>query len=362
MRPDVNDEPFLVLKDIRKDFGEHVAVANLTLRVRRGEFVSILGPSGCGKTTLLRIIAGFFPSAGEIWLDGKRIDALPSHRRGAVMVFQSYALFPHMSVFENVAFGLRRQRLPSTEIGTRVQEALSLVRLQGHEKRYPRELSGGQQQRVALARAVVLRPKLLLLDEPLSNLDAKLRKTLRKEFLSIHRATGATTLLVTHDLEEAFSLSDRVALMQAGRIEQFESPREIFARPATEFVSEFIGHSNTVMGDVGSSQDGHFIDLGNSLKVRVPSIAKPGTRQRFAIPGHLVGISRQSADGENCLRGRLTDVSYLGSSLHCKVELGSVSISCELPARKENLDLVEGETVFASWSSEDMIALPNDAG
>src|SRR5258705_10446400 len=215
----------LALRSITKSFGGNRVVDELSLSIRKGEFVSVLGPSGCGKTTTLWMVAGFVqPDQGELLLAGERIDNVPSHRRGAAMVFQNYALFPHLTVFDNIAFGPRMHKVTKEQISQKVEKALALVRLPGLGARYPRELSGGQQQRVALARAIAVEPKLLLLDEPLSNLDAKLRKELRNEFLEIHRVSGITTLFVTHDIEEAFSVSDRVAVMNHGRLEQFDTP------------------------------------------------------------------------------------------------------------------------------------------
>ena len=348
---------FLRLEGIRKAFGGLVVVEDLSMAVRQGEFISILGPSGCGKTTLLRIIAGFIEARGAIWLDGDRIDAVPSHRRGAAMVFQNYALFPHMTVFENIAFGLRRQKTPKPEIQRRVVEALELVQLPGFEKRYPRELSGGQQQRVALARAIVLRPKLLLLDEPLSNLDAKLRKGLRQEFLRIHRMAGITSLFVTHDLEEAFSISDRVAVMNRGRIEQFAAPVEIFTAPRTPFVSDFVGHSNVVEGQVTSGPQGPVLTMGG-LVLRITPDAATQRALRMAIPAHLVRISAGPCVSDNCFKAKLMAVSYLGTAIHFTVDLGGLTLSGEAPATAETLRLAAGQEAFVGWNAADMIQLP----
>lgn len=215
------------------------------LRVKDGEFLTLLGPSGCGKTTTLRIIAGFEkPDSGEILFDGKSVNELPPYERGIGIVFQDYALFPHMSVFKNVAFGLEMRRLPKAEIERRVKWALDLVGLKGFENRYPEQLSGGQQQRVALARALVVEPQVLLLDEPLSNLDAKIRERLRGEIRRIQRELGITTIYVTHDQEEAMAISDRIAVMNVGKLEQVGSPLELYYRPKTEFVARFLGLSN----------------------------------------------------------------------------------------------------------------------
>ncbi len=352
------EERFLDLVDVSIAFGKSAIVKHLNLAIRRGEFVSILGPSGCGKTTLLRSIAGFIRCDGQIRLAGGRIDTLPSNRRGAAMVFQNYALFPHLSVFDNVGFGLRHHKVPKPEIETRVREVLATVQLQGFEQRYPRELSGGQQQRVALARAVVLNPKLLLLDEPLSNLDAKLRKDLRKDFLRIHEAAGITSLFVTHDLEEAFSISDRIAVMNHGRIEQFGTPAEIFNRPQTGFVADFVGHSNILAGKAHRDEGGAYLALSPKMSVRLPTPLEGPDDVRFAIPGHLLEISSAPVARDNCFPGRLRKLSYLGPALSYVIDFDGLEISGEIPASRENMKLAAGESVYAGWNASDMIALP----
>jgi putative spermidine/putrescine transport system ATP-binding protein len=240
---------FLELEKLSKDFGAHRAVDGLTLAVDKGEFVSLLGPSGCGKTTTLQMIAGFVePTGGAIRLEGRDLLAVKPARRGLGIVFQSYALFPHMTVAENVSFGLEMQGVARDERGKRVGEALQLVGLGAFAARYPRRLSGGQQQRVALARALVIRPRILLLDEPLSNLDAKLREEMQIELRQIQRTVGTTTILVTHDQAEAMALSDRIVVMNHGRAEQIGPPHEAYERPATPFVATFLGKSNLLNG------------------------------------------------------------------------------------------------------------------
>ncbi|HZS33453.1 MAG TPA: ABC transporter ATP-binding protein, partial [Methylomirabilota bacterium] len=235
----------LELRGIRKSFGRTVAVAGIELAVDRAELVGVLGPSGCGKTTTLRIVAGFErPDQGDVVIQGRRVTALPPHRRDIGIVFQSYALFPHMTVFQNVAYGLRVRGLPKTGIADRVADALHLVHLRELADRYPRQLSGGQQQRVALARAVVIRPTVLLLDEPLSNLDARLRQEMRGELRRLQRRLEIATVFVTHDQEEALSMADRIVVMNAGRVEQIGTAEEIYTRPRTRFVAEFIGTCN----------------------------------------------------------------------------------------------------------------------
>ena len=235
----------LEIRAVSKRFGPREVLKTLSLEIASGEFLTLLGESGSGKTTLLRLIAGFEqPTAGEIWMDGTRLDTLPPYRRRVNTVFQQYALFPHLSVSENVAYGLRAAAAPKSEIGARVHDALAMVRMQEYAAAKPPKLSGGQQQRVALARALVNRPDLLLLDEPLSALDANLRKEMQSELKSLQRGVGITFLFITHDQEEAMALSDRIALLRNGGLEQVASPREIYARPATAYTAQFIGHTN----------------------------------------------------------------------------------------------------------------------
>jgi iron(III) transport system ATP-binding protein len=237
--------------------GEVTAVDNVSIDIEEGELVTLLGPSGCGKTTNLRMIAGFeFPTSGEIYLDGKTVNDLPPHKRDMSMVFQSYAIFPHLSVYENVAYGLKVKRLPKKEIAERVAATLDLVELGGYEKRAPNQLSGGQQQRVALARALIMEPKVLLMDEPLSNLDAKLREQMRGEIRRIQKLLGITSVYVTHDQVEAMTISDRVVVMNEGRIDQVGTPTEIYRHPQTRFIADFIGRANFITGIVKSQRDG----------------------------------------------------------------------------------------------------------
>ena len=241
--------PSLVLDRLEKHYGDHVAVTSVCLTVDDGEFVSLLGPSGCGKTTVLRMVAGLIaPTAGRILVDQRDVTGLPSNRRRIGLVFQSYALFPHMTVFENVAFGLRRQGIGGPQLRRQVDEALASVRLSAHAGRMPRQLSGGQQQRVAVARSIAPRPSIMLFDEPLSNLDAALRDEMQIELKRLQREVGITTLFVTHDQAEAMAMSDRVCVLADGKVQQFGSPEEIYHRPATGFVAGFIGRPNRLKG------------------------------------------------------------------------------------------------------------------
>src|SRR5512136_2760830 len=266
---------YLVLEHLTKKFpargkqvGEVNAVDDVSISIEKGEFVTLLGPSGCGKTTTLRLIAGFeFPTSGHIIVDNQRLEEVPPNRRDMAMVFQSYAIFPHLNVYENIAYGLNVQRRPQAEIKQRVDHVLELVELTGLEGRAPNQLSGGQQQRVALARALVMEPKVLLMDEPLSNLDAKLREQMRTEIRRIQKRLGITRVYVTHDQVEAMTLSDQIVVMDQGKIEQVGAPDEIYRRPRTRFVADFIGRANFVEGVIRERRDGHVLldVLGTTL-------------------------------------------------------------------------------------------------
>ena len=271
------EPPSVEIREVTKRFGGVTAVDAVSLEVRRGELFSLLGPSGCGKTTLLRLVAGLeAPTAGTIRIEGADVTRVPPHRRPVNMVFQHYALFPHLTVAENVAFGLPYKGMPKARRATRVAEALALVRLQGLEGRRPDQLSGGQRQRVALARALALEPRVLLLDEPLAALDPRLRKEVQVELKSLQRTLGITFLFVTHDQEEALALSDRIAVMSHGRIEQIGTPAEVFERPATAFVAEFLGAENFFTTEARGVRGVRFIVRPEKLKLRAEPPGKPG--------------------------------------------------------------------------------------
>ncbi len=290
----IHATPFRELRfdGIRRDFGALNALRDITLTVKQGEFIALLGPSGCGKSTTLNILAGLLPATGGgIWLDERRIDTLRPEQRGFGMVFQNYALFPHMSVRKNVGFGLRMQGVNRTDAKRRVDEAIALVRLQGHEEKLPGQLSGGQQQRVAIARAVVIEPPLVLMDEPLSNLDAKLRLEMRAEIRRIHTMLGATTIYVTHDQEEALSLADRIVVLKDGVIRQVGTPAELFARPDHLDVASFMGFRNAVPGKVASVEGGRAtVAVGDARLVGVArDTLTPGAACVLAVrPDDLV--------------------------------------------------------------------------
>ena len=309
---------FLELTGVQKRFGDVAAVEDFNLAAERGEFVSFLGPSGCGKTTTLRMIAGFeHPTAGSIVIDGKDITRQPPNRRNVGMVFQSYALFPNMTVAGNIGFGLKVRKRPKAQIDKRVEELLGLIHLEGRGNRYPYQLSGGQQQRVALA----LEPQVLLLDEPLSALDAKIRVALRKEIRSIQRQLGITTVYVTHDQEEALSLSDRVVVMSDGRIEQIGTPAEIYNFPATPFVASFVGTLNLVVARVVEASTGRLTVEDQEVRAAKP-ITAAGDGGTVTLALRPESIELGDSGGSNRLRGKIEDTSFLGSIVRIRVHVG----------------------------------------
>jgi spermidine/putrescine transport system ATP-binding protein len=323
--PEADDPEAIRFEGVTKRFGSTVAVDDLTLSVRRGEFFSLLGPSGCGKTTTLRMIAGFEqPTEGSVYLEGDPVGEVPPYRRNVNTVFQSYALFQHLDVEGNVAFGLKRRKLDSDEIRTRVAEALELVQLTGRETAKPRELSGGQMQRVALARALVNRPAVLLLDEPLGALDLKLRKQMQIELKQIQREVGITFLYVTHDQEEALSMSDRVAVMNEGRVAQCGAPEDVYERPDEEFVAGFIGISNLLEGTV--TDDGH-VRIANGLEVpvAVPDGVEPGDTVNLSVRPEKIAVDEEVEEGMISLDATVEARVYLGVMTQITVSLGDGS-------------------------------------
>jgi spermidine/putrescine transport system ATP-binding protein len=313
------------LVELRKEFGEVVAVDGIALGIRPGEFFSLLGPSGCGKTTTLRLIAGFErPTGGKILLDGVDMAAVPPHRRKVNTVFQSYALFPHLDVFGNVAFGLRRQGVKRDEVRRRVEAVLDAVQLGGYEKRKPAQLSGGQQQRVALARALVLEPSVLLLDEPLGALDAKLRKALQLELKGIQERFGITFVYVTHDQEEALTMSDRIAVMSGGRVEQVAAPAEMYEEPQTVFVADFLGVSNLMhVTAEGADAGACRARLGDYVLRAGNGDAAVSGATRIVIRPERVRIEAYENPGENRVPGMIERVVYLGSAEQLVVRLAT---------------------------------------
>ena len=309
----------VVLERLSKSFGEVAAVRDLTLEIGDGEFFSLLGPSGCGKTTTLRLIAGFEePTSGRIFLGANEVTQMPAHRRPVNTVFQSYALFPHLNVADNVAFGLRFKNVEKRERRRRVGEALELVHLQGFERRKPSQLSGGQQQRVALARALILEPAVLLLDEPLGALDAKLRRSLQLELKSIQEAVGITFVYVTHDQEEALTMSDRMAVMADGLVQQLGTPHEVYEEPRTGFVADFLGVSNLMT--VQAEGDGR-VRLGGALLLATRGDASARGEARLTIRPERIILEPDGTEGENRLPGTVARVVYLGSVTHVFVDV-----------------------------------------
>ncbi|CAM5201697.1 Putative spermidine/putrescine transport system ATP-binding protein OS=Bosea thiooxidans OX=53254 GN=SAMN05660750_01043 PE=3 SV=1 [Bosea thiooxidans] len=319
---------YLELSGLQKRYGNSVAVDDVSLAVEQGESVALLGPSGCGKTTTLRMLAGLIePNRGTMTLDGSEITQLPAHKRNMGYVFQSYALFPHLSVARNIAFGLEERGVGRAEIAKRVEEALALVRLAGMEQRRPKELSGGQQQRVALARALVIQPSVLLLDESLSNLDAKLRDAMRHEIRSIQRSLGITTLLVTHDQVEALTMCDRIAVMHRGRIAQIGSAEDIYERPATRFVAEFVGRANVL--PIQRDAQGRAAVWGQAVPVEAAANADLFVRpQRMRI----VPASEPTGDGMARLTGRVLRSVFVGDHVEVLVEGAGGQLTVEMPS------------------------------
>src|SRR5437773_8326481 len=311
----------ILLKGVSKAFGHVTAVDRATLEITDGELFTLLGPSGCGKTTLLRLTAGFYaPDAGEIWFGERRVDGLRPYERNIGMVFQNYALWPHMTVRANITYGLRLRKLDAATVARRLQEGLAKVNLTGLEARYPGQLSGGQQQRVALARALVLNPDILLLDEPLSNLDAKIRVQVRAEIRKLQKDLGITTIYVTHDQEEALSLSDRVAVMQEGRVVQVAPPKELYERPTSRFVADFVGTNNFIAGvcrEVAADRICAETALGLVRGTPTPRI-RPGEPCVLAVRPENIALG---AGSENTFAGRVVLASYLGSTLRYDVEM-----------------------------------------
>jgi spermidine/putrescine transport system ATP-binding protein len=312
--------------EVTKKYGDELAVDSVSLGVERGEFLTLLGPSGCGKTTTLNMIAGFVtPTAGSILIKDQSVTNLPAYERDTGMVFQSYALFPHMTVFDNVAFGLRMRRTKAQQIQQQVDEMLERVQLMGLEKRYPRQLSGGQQQRVALARAMVTRPAVLLLDEPLSNLDLKLREAMRLELKSLQRDLGITSVYVTHDQDEALAMSDRIAVMNAGKIEQLGAPEAIYESPRSLFVATFIGATNLLKGTVTTIQRQRVevtLPSGGTLRTRSDQDLVRGEHVIVSVRPEKCYLSTvQPSSPDNHLRAQVTDVMVLGADLQYLLKL-----------------------------------------
>lgn len=363
-----NAPPAVVLRHVSKLFGETPAVDDIDLELASGEFFALLGPSGCGKTTTLRMVGGFeLPSLGHIWLDGRDVTMLPPYKRDVNTVFQSYALFPHLTVFENVAFGLREKTMRNADIRHRVQRNLDLVGLTGYDKRKPLQLSGGQQQRVALARALANEPKVLLLDEPMGALDAKIRKSMQIELKRIQQEVGITFLYVTHDQSEAMSMADRLAVMNGGRIEDIGAPDRVYDRPATQFVAEFLGTCNilpvkAVDATTLRLPDGTAVTAADADRRRIlEAQARIGIRPEKLV---ITRADRQpsGSHSDNRLRGVVRTATYLGASTDYEIEPAWGGL---LKASAQNLDesarAHPGDEVIVSWDSASGFLLPSAA-
>lgn len=354
----------LRIDSVTKVFAGAAAVHEFSLDIADGEFVSLLGPSGCGKTTLLRMIAGFeFPDRGSIVLEGRDITATPAHKRPVNMVFQRVTLFPHLNVFDNIAFGLRLKRISREETRKRVGDALDLVRLPGFGERAVSTLSGGQAQRVALARAIVNRPKVLLLDEPLSALDLQIRRELQVELKDIHRELRSTFVYVTHDQEEAMTMSDRVVVMRGGRILQVGDPIEVYRAPASLFVASFVGNPNVWPGTVAALEDGLVdVAVGDSRFAAPPPAAtvRVGDEVALVLRAEALTLSRRTRAGpELCaVHGTVADVRFAGTVVSYRVDLGERQLTVSRPPQAEIL--AEGESVTVTWHPRDSILLAPD--
>jgi len=367
--------PLLRIEGVVKKFGQFRAVDALSLDIRAGEFFALLGPSGCGKTTLLRMLAGFeAPDEGRILLNGKDIAQVPPHQRPVNMMFQNYALFPHLGVRDNIAFGLKRARLPPSEIDARVTEMIALVKLEGLEKRKPDQLSGGQRQRVALARSLARRPQLLLLDEPLAALDKKLRESTQLELMELQRRLGLTFIIVTHDQAEAMTVAGRIGVMDAGRLEQVATPRELYEAPHSRWIAEFVGDINLIEGRLETTADEYptmarrlAIATAQAGTIYVAAPRRPLTKASFcvAIRPEKIKLSRRPPVSDdtraiNRLEGVVADVSYLGGVTSYKVKLDSGAVLRSSIANTARLDFDAynlGQRLVAWFSPEDCVVL-----
>ena len=350
-------------RNVGVGYGEVTAVRDISFTVASGELVTLLGPSGCGKTTTLNLVAGFLrPAHGAILIDGRAVENLPAHRRNTAMVFQGYALFPHLTVARNVAFGLEMRKLPRDEIARRVDEALDLVQLLSMRERYPRQLSGGQQQRVALARALAVRPDVLLLDEPLSNLDAKLREEMRAEIRAVQRAVGITTIYVTHDQEEALAVSDRVVVMNAGVIEQIGQPKEIYQAPQSLFVARFIGTANLFPVDI-ESRDGQTVQVattdGLKMLARPRDDANPTGKATLMVRPEHMTVTRADPGGVNCFPAEVLQHVFLGPLHTLTLRVGQATVRT-LADEAIVAGIVVGETVHVRFAPERALLIEAD--
>ncbi|TCT07843.1 ABC transporter ATP-binding protein [Aquabacter spiritensis] len=358
-----DDRHALALSGVHKSFGDVEVVKGVDLALREGTVLSLLGPSGCGKTTLLRMVAGFLrPSRGEIRIAGEPVDGIPSHLRKLGMVFQSYALFPHMTVANNVAFGLKMQGVPRAEIAPKVMGALATVHMEGMAERFPRELSGGQQQRIALARAIVTSPRLMLLDEPFGALDRQLREEMQLEVKRLQRRLGIAFVFVTHDQEEALTLSDTIAVMNEGRIQQLGTPREVFEQPENLFVANFFGLLNTLPAAVTPQAGGLARVEGGFGAWSLPNPRGHSGRATLAVRATDVAVSAAPApDGSLSVPGTLEEVIYKGTSVLYQIRLKDGAALEATGKTESRLPFARGDAVWASWQPDKSLLFPADA-
>lgn len=356
----------LELHRVAVGYGRDPVVKDVSFRVEQGEFITLLGPSGSGKTSLLRSIAGFVPTSdGEIRLEGRAMDGVEPYERDIAVVFQNYALFPHMTVEQNLAFGPRTMRLPKKQIAERVAQTLAQVRLQAFGKRYPHELSGGQQQRVAIARALAMQPKLLLLDEPMSNLDARLRAEMRVELTALLKSLRVTSVSVTHDQEEALAMSDRIIVLAEGKVRQIGSPADIYQRPVDPFVAGFVGDANVIPARHGGQELGlarFMTEWGQALRTAAGSLIE-GERGLLLVRPEVILLCKPDelaylSPARTCLTGILKSRAYMGATTEVRVQVGPGELLLKLAAGRDGSDLVVGDTVLAHWDTSAARVIP----
>jgi spermidine/putrescine ABC transporter ATP-binding subunit len=365
-----DDDAYIRIENVSKHFGPVVAVDHVNIGIKGGEFFSLLGASGCGKTTLLRMIAGFeMPTSGEIYIDNAPMSGVPPHRRPTNMVFQNYAIFPHLNVHRNIAYGLRAERLNKTEAARRVDEVLEMVKLEGFGERRSDEISGGQRQRVALARALIRRPKVLLLDEPLGALDKKLREEMQIELRALQQSVGITFIFVTHDQEEALTLSDRVAVMSQGKVLQVASPEEIYQRPISVEVADFIGQMNFLDASVAAIEDGEAVlntaGLGHIKAPATAAFVQKGASIVVAIRPEKLTLSKVRRDDcKNAVQGVIKNATYLGDRRHFYVTVQGCNKPLAVAAQEVQMlpgqSLEQGSAVWLSWADDSLVILDGE--
>lgn len=355
-------EKQLELKNLVKDYKKFRAVNQVNLQIDKGEIISLLGASGCGKTTTLKMIAGLLPvTEGEVWIAGKNVTDVPPYKRDISMVFQNYALFPHMTVYENIVYGLKNRGIKDREVlNKKAQEVLEIVQLKGVEKRYPKQLSGGQQQRVSLARAMIVEPAVMLFDEPLSNLDAKLRVQTRTEIRSLLKNLNITAVYVTHDQEEALTISDRIAVMNQGKIEQITTPECLYNMPATKFVADFIGQANLLEGDVENTKKGFgTVKIAENIIIKCilsGKECKKGEKRTILVRPENVKVWCQPIEEENTFKGNIQEKSFLGSSIRYEIQLPGIGI-IQAEIHPDEAAAIQERQVYVHFDKEKAILI-----